>query len=126
MPAKVASLGETMQQEAQRKKRAGPTVPVRATAKGYYGYPIADVQSPGDVFPMRVADLVVFDPEKNEVHKKKKDYLGRPLRLITHGKATYVLPTWCEDAKGASSLKGEDEDEDGEYAANARLGDEVL
>ena len=66
----------------------GPTatVKLRATEKGYYGYPVPDIIEAGTVFPFRVGDL-----EAGGAHAGR----GK----ISIGGTVYDLPSWCEDAK---------------------------
>lgn len=102
---RVANVAEALRKEVQRRGKAGPTVLVRAIARGFYGYPLADTHDAGEEFRMRVADLDVFDA------KKPKYYNGVPVRTITHDGKKLVLPTWCEDASEPSSLKDEEVDD---------------
>lgn len=113
---RATSVAEALVKEVKREKKAGPSVLVRATRKGFYGYPLADIRDPGDEFRMRVADLQVFDP------KKPVDYRGQPYHTIEHEGKTYRLPTWCEDAKAVSSVVADDEEED----EGVQAGEDVL
>ncbi len=102
MPApKKVNLEKAAATVAKRKKVIGPTIEVRAIARGQYGYPYARLIEKGTVFQIAVKDLT---PPKGGVHPTT----GLEYVSIEYDGKEYGLPSWVVDA----SLPVVEEDEE--------------
>ena len=113
----VANTAEALKQHAEKEKKTGKTIKVRAIAKGYYGLPLADIIEAGQEFQMRVADL------KPKDKKRTKYFAGSPIRYVTVEGKEYELPSWCVDAK---TPRETEDDEDQTETTGRGAGEEVL
>lgn len=112
----IVNVAQAIQERAKRVGPPAKTIELRATQTGYYGIRgLADIVTPGQVFPFAVKDLQPAGTVK-----------GR--EQVTVDGIAYELPSWTVLAS-APVRNDDDEDEDDEYEttpASRSASDDVI